>query len=106
MPKFDPYRSSAINRALLASHFSPWHACGTDRASYSTRMKCRLHFRPLSAVCHLAAGNSKRQAVVCQLELLLGVPERGDDYGVPDISIKFTNGREARGKSRVDNLFA
>jgi hypothetical protein len=73
MPELDSHGPSADHPDPLSSVFSPWHAAGTDYASYAAGMKRRSHLHLIGVVCRLAPGDTDTEAALRQWEELFGL---------------------------------
>jgi len=73
MPELDSHGASPEHPDPLSSTFSPWHAAGTDYASYSAGMKRRSDLHLIGAVCRLAPGDTNTEAALSQWEELFGL---------------------------------
>ncbi|EEP75692.1 predicted protein [Uncinocarpus reesii 1704] len=118
IPELDSHRATPANPKPLMSRFSPWHACGSDYASYSAGMRRRSHLQLVEATCRLAPGDSDTEAALHQWERIFGVPRTQEHLQFTNAKMSFVKGTEGKsdglmsitiavqGKEYLDRIFS
>jgi hypothetical protein len=96
MPELDSHGASAEHPDPLSSTFSPWHAAGTDYASYSAGMKRRSDLHLIGAVCRLAPEDTNTEAALNQWEELFGLPRDLNQLVFTNARMGFVKGRKGQ----------
>lgn len=103
MPELDSHDVTSTNPDPLGFHFSPWHACGDDHASYVPGMKRCVHLKLVSVTCRLQAGDSDIEAALRQWEDTFGIPKRGNSLQFTNAQMRFEKGHEG-GKEGLSSV--
>ncbi|KAK3698933.1 hypothetical protein LTR37_016720 [Vermiconidia calcicola] len=86
MPELDSQAATKENPKPLTTRFSPWHPCGPNVKSYTSKMEEYGHLSLVGAVCRLQPGDWGSELASTQWEQIFGVPRSRD-------LIQFTNAR-------------
>jgi hypothetical protein len=106
MPELDSHGSSAEHPDPLSSTFSPWHAAGTDYASYAAGMKRRSDLHLIGAVCRLAPGDTNTEAALKQWEELFGLPRDLNQLVFTNARMGFVKGAKGQPEGLVSITIA
>ena len=99
MPELDSHTPCSANRIPLESRFSPWHACGSDYASYVQGMKKAGDLWLVGCTLRLKAGDEDARGAVGQWSGTFGVPRKQSREGrevlaFTNCEISFVLGRQ------------
>lgn len=96
MPELDSHGASPKHPDPLSSTFSPWHAAGTDYASYSAGMQRRSDLHLTGAVCRLEPGDTNTEAALHQWEELFGLPRDLNQLVFTNARMGFVRGQQGK----------
>ncbi|RDW60182.1 hypothetical protein BP5796_11788 [Coleophoma crateriformis] len=87
IPELDSHSPQDGMGDFIVNKFAPWHACGSDYASYSSGMKRHSNLQFVQILVQLAPGDKDIMSAVKQWEQLFGVEHASRD------ELQFTNCR-------------